>query len=535
MKLLQIDGVYVWHGGYMTRDIPKSAGMSWNKKKRRWETRNNDIALSLRKYADVALQAKLDSLNSELQRRMKLSAATTSDAVIPAPEGLNYYPYQKAGIVFAHENKNVLIGDAMGLGKTIQVIGLLNLDPTIQNVVIVCPASLKLNWKHELETWLTVKRNIYVVDATAKITEPADIIIVNYDIINRFEIDGDIDLLVGDECHKLKNEKTIRSEAFAAYRKHAKRLILLTGTPILNRPIELWNLLSLLDFDMAFWEFASRYCGASKENGWDRSGATNMAELQMKLRRSVMIRREKADVLKELPPKTRQIIYLDPAKYRSILDEESQFLFRAGLRDEMSVMEMREPSPKHISEMAILRHQTALAKVPDVVDFITTTLDCTEKIVVFAHHQDVIELIYTAFADISVKFTGGMSQTEKDDAIRAFQTNPEIRVFVGSIQAAGVGITLTAASTVMFAELDWVPGNLSQAEDRLHRIGQTGNVLVFHIVVDGSMDAMLAKRLITKQAIIDEAMRMDVMKLKQDERSQAMESLEQSILASGVT
>ena len=529
MKLLKVGKYYVWHGDYYTKEIPKAAGMSWNPTKKRWETSKDEIAVTLIEYAQEPLKSILEGIQADINSRIDLSKAVDANIDIPAPPGLEYFGYQRAGIAYALTNTNTLIGDEMGLGKTIQAIGVINASPHIKRILVVCPASLKLNWERELKRWLVSPKTIRVLTSADRLRVDADIYIANYEIIGKLKwLRIKYDLIIGDECHYLKNQKSQRSQYFAEIRERADKLILLTGTPILNRPIELWNILQLLRFDMKFWRYVSKYCGASEENGWDMSGAQNLDELQQLLRTSVMIRREKADVLTELPPKTRQIIYLDPKKYRKYLDKESKFLSKAGLRGAESVDRMHQLKPKHIAELAKLRHETALAKVPDLVQLILAALESNNKVVVFAHHRDVIDALSAAF-DNSVKLTGEMSIIERDVAVSQFQTNPDVRVFIGSIKAAGVGLTLTAANTVIFGELDWVPGNLSQAEDRLHRIGQVDNVLVYHVVVDGSIDAMLAKRVTEKQAIIDQAMRVDVMADLQEKRKAELEALRREI------
>jgi len=157
--------------------------------------------------------------------------------------------------------------------------------------------------------------------------------------------------------------------------------------------------------------------------------------------------------------------------------------------------------------MAQVRHDTAVAKVPQVIEFVTQQVADDTKVVIFAHHHDVIDALVDAFMGNGVaKLDGRDSATNKQEAIDRFQKDPDCRVFVGNIQAAGIGITLTAASHVIFAELDWVPGNVTQAEDRLHRIGQANSVLVQHLVLEGSIDANIAKTMVSKQAVIDRAL-----------------------------
>lgn len=355
------------------------------------------------------------------------------------------------------------------------------------------------------------------------------IVIINYDILHKWQEKlqaVEWDLVIADEAHYIKNPKARRTKQVTSIK--ARRKVLLTGTPIVNRPVELWPLIHYLDPKRwkSFWSYAKTYCNAYYNGyGWDFSGASNLEDLQEKLRSTIMVRRLKADVLTELPPKRRQVIEL-PANGASkyIAAEQSAFsryeeqLAKLKARVELAkacedeeeyrqaVEALRNGARAAFDEISKLRHETALAKVPYVVAHLEDVLEAEQKVVVFAHHHDVIQSIATAFEDIAVILTGEQSLEERQAAVDRFQNDPSCRLFVGSIQAAGVGITLTAARTVVFAELDWVPGNMTQAEDRCHRIGQQNSVLVQHLVLEGSLDASLAKTLVAKQEVIDRAL-----------------------------
>lgn len=527
MKLVKSKNIWVWDGGYDSRHIPKAAKFRWNVDGKFWWTDQPDCAVTLIEYSDGKTKAELQQLKSEMELQLEASIATDADIEIPCPSGMEYYGYQKAGIAYALKNKNVLIGDDMGLGKTVQAIGVINTDKTIKRVLIVAPATLKYNWRKELNVWLIRKMSIDIISSNSQPSK-ADILIINYDILSSSKLEWvrkqKFDLIVADEAHYVKNEKAKRSAAFYAMAEKVNRKLMLTGTPILNRPVELFHIIKCLGFKMDYWAYVRRYCNAVKEShGWNLKGASNLEELQVRLRQSIMVRRQKADVLHELPPKRRQIIELDPNKYTSYINAEQEFLNRhtstfmveedskeVDMDDyETKVGSLKEMSATHIAEMARLRHMTALAKVPDVIDHLKSVLEETNKVVIFAHHRDVLQEIYKAFGSEAVMLIGGMDVDDKDDAVVRFQTDPKIKVFVGSIHAAGMGLTLTAASTVVFAELDWVPAILTQSEDRCHRIGQSESVLVQHIVIDGSIDSNLAKRIISKQNVIDRAMNAD--------------------------
>ena len=463
-------------------------------------------------------QARAESIDA--------SHAVNADIDLPCPEGLSYMPFQKAGIRYALDRPNVLIADEMGLGKTVEAIGIINADPTIKTGIIVCPKSLKLNWKRELEKWLTRPFSVGIANGVFPDT---DIVIINYEGLIKFDLGTKkFDICIVDEAHLIKNSKALRSKAVKAI--NARRKVRMTGTPIVNRPAELYNIIEDLGGDWgSFFSFAKRYCNAhSNGYGWDFSGAINLDELQKRLRETVMVRRLKSEVLTELPRKIRQIVEVsadDANQKKAVKAEQSyeldseQRLTDLRIAIELSKTEseeayktaverLTEASQISFTEMARLRHETALAKVPAIISHIQNALeDNNNKIIIAAHHHDCIDQLMIGLAEFNpVKLTGETKEIDRQSAVDSFQNDPSVRVFIGSITAAGVGITLTAASHVVFSELDWVPGNITQMEDRAHRIGQTETVLVQHIVLSDSLDARMARILIDKQNVIDSAL-----------------------------
>ena len=358
----------------------------------------------------------------------------------------------------------------------------------------------------------------------------SDIYIVNYDILAKHPwlVAREWDIVICDEVHYAKNPKAARTKACLAILKKAKRRIAMTGTPIMNRPVELQTILAALgcDFAQNWFSYVTRYCAGSRTKwGWDVSGASNLDELQAKLRSTVMIRRLKKDVLTELPAKTRQIIEIPQNGFSSVLKNEDKIMKSyQEKKKELAALKKQAKEQKDeasfaakidalkasmqiaFSEIAIVRHETALAKVGFTIDYINDMLESENKIILFCHHQDVLDAIYQAFPNIAVKFTGSMSAEDKQKSVDRFQNDPDCKIFIGSTMAAGVGITLTAARLVIFHELALTPGAMSQAEDRAHRIGQKGNVLVQHLVINGSIDSTLAKMLKSKQEIIEKAL-----------------------------
>jgi SWI/SNF-related matrix-associated actin-dependent regulator 1 of chromatin subfamily A len=426
------------------------------------------------------------------------------------------------------------------LGKTIQVIGLINADPSIQRILIICPATLRRNWERELRKWLVNPLTIWHASPSGNWhAEAFNITIINYDILTKRSdvLRGtEWDLVVCDEAHYLKNPEAKRTVAVVGKEKkgvyevepiRAKRRIMLTGTPIPNRPIEGWPIFRYLDpaeFNN-FWGYAKRYCGAVQGHyGWDLSGSSNLGELQRKLRGSIMIRRLKADVLTELPAKRRSVIEISANGASSIVAAESQAwdayesrvqalrvaaeLSKAESEESYAaaVAALKEAASIAFSEMSQIRHDTAVAKIPYIIEHLRNAIADGSKVVCFAHHHDVIEALQNEFGTEAVSLYGETKMDARQYAVDRFQSDAGVKVFIGGILAAGVGITLTAASHVVFAELDWVPGNVTQAEDRCHRIGQRDMVLCEHLVFEGSIDCRMAHVLVEKQSVIADAL-----------------------------
>lgn len=526
------------------REIVKAAGFRWDPGVRRWWTADVSIAAKF-KTAEAA-QATLAGFEAKKTERAEAviqsrAAAPLVDIEIPSPEGLEYLPYQRAGVSYGINHSAILFGDEMGLGKTIQAIGMINADPSIRKVLVICPASLKLNWRRELNKWLVRPLKISIAEGKICQAEYVDVTIMNYDILDRHAATlraVQWDLVVIDEAHYLKNPKAKRTQAVfgreADKKKDkpaiaplaAKRRAALTGTPIPNRPVEGWGLFHYLDpVEFAkFFTYALRYCdGHQGSHGWDFTGASNLFELQEKLRASFMVRRLKADVLKELPAKRRAVIELshDSMSVGAEAEEWEKRQERlASLRAAVelakasddpreyfaAVAALKEAVTAAFTEMSQVRHDTAVAKIPYVIDHLKNAVEDGHKVVCFAHHHDVIEALKKEFGPVAVAVYGPTSMAARQDAVDRFQKDPECLLFLGGIMAAGVGLTLTASSHVVFAELDWVPGNVTQAEDRCHRIGQHNMVLVEHLVLEGSLDARMARILVEKQQIIEQAL-----------------------------
>lgn len=512
-----------------------------------WSTRSHQLAIHTSNILSIEiLEEALSIINKrkeEERKRTIASSADNSSIDIPCREGLAYKPYQKAGIEFILKTKNTLLADQMRLGKTIQVIGAINTNKQIEKVLLICPSSLKLNWAKELSKWLTRPFNIHIhIDAELSgtsfsvpvkgtnftygtvIPKDTDIIIINYEqtITNKVFsnlIGRNYDLMVVDESHRLKNIKTKRTISIIGDIKNkipgimekAWKKIFITGTPIPNRVIEIWPTLYALCPEKFgdYFNFGVSYCDGKKESigrkgkAWKFNGASNLDKLQEELRGSIMVRRLRKDVLPELSEKEREsiIIPVDAKDISSLVKMES-FEYENSLKTTNNSM-------LAFSEIAAIRHEIALKKAPFVVEYVRDFLEDNEgqKVVIFAHHKDVIQEIYKGLVEYSpVMITGDMNNVDRSKSEDYFRNSSKTKIIICSILAAGVGIDLSASSFVVFAEIDWVPGNMFQAEDRVVNIHKKDVIFINYMVFDGSLDERMVKTLIDKQAIADKAL-----------------------------
>lgn len=525
------EGIYFCFPKKGEKNIVKKAGFLKNPKNQEmWQTKDIFIASELLEYAFGKTKEEIKSKLQSLEESVKESRMTDSNIAIPVPDGLEYKPFQKAGIAYAIKRKKALIADDMRLGKTIQAIGYINyfFKNTKTKILIICPSTIKLNWKNELEKWLVRKFSIKVV--TPKEYKPANIVIINYDLLRKWEKKikkGSWNLVIADECHMLKNAKSKRTQcAFGnnyrgrnkKYPIQSDRLLLLTGSPIINRPIELYPLLEALDAPIvkkyySIERFADRYMEREFNGyGWVYKGGKNLQELQQRLRETVMVRRKKEDVLTEMSEKIRQIIPI--SENENLLKEEKIFSKQMMLKfnksddtwieDILNLSDSEDSIP--LTEMAKIRHHTAVLKIPYVSNYCKEILESENKLVIFAHHSDVIKGLAKELSKYNpIVLDGSIPVLKRMPLINKFKKEDKYRICIMGIMLAQ-GMSLAIADIGIFAELDWVPGNMNQAEDRLFDMEKKTPILIQHIVVDGSIDCKMAKMLISKQEIINKAL-----------------------------
>lgn len=488
-------------------------GWSYNAKVKAWVTTCPLAAKRMQHYADEGANLALVAATAEATRVLTNSQARDANLQIPHPPGHAYRPFQRAGIAYAHDMKRSLNGDDPGLGKTIQTIGLINLEPKINRALIVTFAFLKENWRRECQKWLTRSLS-YQVATPGFFPTMADIVIINYDLLKKYL--GHIhryrwDLLVGDEIHACKNPGAVRSRAF--YSIPSEYALGLTGTPIVNKIDDLFPVIHWLNPEA----FPSK-------RGFTRDYKDRHEPLQQRLRTTVMIRRLKSEVLDDLPAKTRQIIPLPKAGLEAIIERElkewrTHEIVHQQLRDAMkqakevndteaykeAVKNFRATVAASLSDMAKLRKRTALAKLPYVVEHVSNLLEQEDKVICFAYHHEVIETLAKSWPGECVCHYGCIDVAQRDIAITQFCEDPRIKLLIASI-ATAVGYNAQVASIMCFAELDYTPSRIDQAESRCHRMGMKHPLLIQHLVLEDSLDERMAQILVRKQEISEESL-----------------------------
>ena len=410
-------------------------------------------------------------------------------------------PFQRAGVAYALESRRLFIADEQGLGKTVEALALLEEDDAFPAVVI-CPASLKLNWQREIARWLP-HRSLHVVVGTGKAIPRADITVLNYEIVHahreRLAISRPRALIL-DESHYVKNPAAKRTRAV---RKLAEQLpdgalkLCLTGTPVMNHPDELISQLRILG---RLEEFGS---GARFKRRFQGAGAEE--RIHWHLRRTCFVRRLKKDVLPQLPEKRQVVVPValeNEKEYRLAERDVVAWLQEQPL--ELSELEAKVQATlraERLAQLNTLRRLAARGKLGPALAWIDDFLESEEPLVVFASHREIQELVVSRFPD-ALHVVGADKVDERDRAVQAFQDPSGPRLIVCSTRVAGQGITLTRASNVAFLDLEWSPAMHDQAEDRCHRIGQRDAVTAWYLLAADTIDESMAEVLARKRGIV---------------------------------
>jgi SWI/SNF-related matrix-associated actin-dependent regulator 1 of chromatin subfamily A len=415
--------------------------------------------------------------------------------------------HQKEAIEKLTGSKRFILADDMGLGKTTSTI-IAALETGAKKILIVCPASLKINWQREIANYSD--RPVFIAEGKKFSTED-DFVIVNYDILKNFHdtknkeeslLDqSKFDLVILDEAHMISNVQAQRTKIINGFAKKINRVWLLTGTPMTSRPMNYYNLLNLIESPVAQnWKaYAIRYCqgyqfSAGKRKVWNVSGASNLEELRDRTSKQIL-RRLKEEVL-DLPDKIITPVYLrlKSKEYEDLMGEYFDWYDKNP--NESSSLTVQ------FSKLMKVRKVISNEKTKQTIEFAENILEQGKKVIIFTNFTDSLQTMYQHFGKQAVYLDGSCSNSMRQQAVDEFQTNDKIRVFVGNLKAAGVGLTLTSAEVVIMNDLSFVPAEHSQAEDRAYRYGQKSNVLVYYPIYDNTIEAAIYDILNKKKQII---------------------------------
>jgi SWI/SNF-related matrix-associated actin-dependent regulator 1 of chromatin subfamily A len=415
--------------------------------------------------------------------------------------------HQKIAIEKLAGSKRFILADDMGLGKTTSTI-IAALESGSKKVLIICPATLKINWKREIENYSD--KSIYIAESKNFSTE-ADFVIINYDIIKNFHdpkkkndsqvLAAKFDLVIIDEAHYIKNATAQRTKLINDIIKNTERIWLLTGTPMTSRPIDYFNLLSIIDSPVAknWMAYAIRYCSGYQFNVggrkvWNVTGASNLEELRDRTL-GLTLRRLKENVL-DLPDKIITPVYLrlKSKSYENVMGEYYDWYDKNPEESKSLTVQF--------SKLTKVRQIIADEKIAQTIELAENILEQDKKVIIFCNFTDSLNKITEHFGKTAVKLDGSMSKPERQNSVDQFQDNPKVKVFVGNIKAAGVGITLTAAEAVIMNDLSFLPSDHAQAEDRAYRYGQKNNVLVYYPIFENTIEGIIYDILNNKKQVI---------------------------------
>ena len=511
------------------QSVKQIAGVTWDQQTKAWRAPLTAVEDCLRwaeifsipVHPEVAKEG--ESVKEQLDTLREASRATDADIEVAGLQA-ELFPYQKAGIKYAVEAERCFIADEMGLGKTLQGIATMEILHAYP-LVVVCPPNLVLNWEGEYSRFLP-HRNVKVVKNRKEFPADYEVLIVGYSNVSTWERQlSSHNGYIFDESHYAKTKTSQRTKACKKIARSSREvpLLLLTGTPITNRPMEYASQLDIigqLDKFGGEWGFYRRYCGAFKDKWgqWHLEGHSNLDELNDKLRSTCYIRRTKPEVMKELPPVLHNPILVDGTasamkEYKKAEADIVQYLIE---RAKEIARELGEPvgsaavrakfkaeANQHLVKLSVLRRLSAKAKMAFAEEWINERIEQGKKVVVAAHHRDIVDEIANRHGGLKIQ--GGMPVEAVEEAKKRFQedTPGESPVIVLSIQAAKTGHTLTSAQDILFIEMPWTPADVDQTYSRLHRIGQKGSVTATYMLASGTVDEEIYDLIEEKRRVVD--------------------------------
>lgn len=497
------------------------------------QTAYPDIEIDREVNEEISIQEDILKGNIRMEKEAdRIKNATESSTKI---EGIkaDLRNYQLLAVdFFLNNNGRGILADDMGTGKTLQSLSYL-VKAKHKRTLVICPASVKFSWEDEVIKWTNLIP--YVVDSKTNFKDipyETDVVIINYDILKKHLkplLSIPWDCMICDEAHLVKSPSATRSKAVKMISRKIKCILMLSGTPLLSRPIELFNLLHIIDMKSwsDYYDFARKYCdGKMGRYGFEAKGATNLDELRRTISR-YFLRRTKDQILKELPPKVRIEVPIkltgeSKIAYDKVSDEFVKFLREnKGKRDKEILKTL---NAERLTKINYLRQTLTLGKLDVVRELINSIIDSGQKVLVFSVFNEPLEILRDEYAD-SVMITGDVDVAERGPLVKKFQDDPKSKVFFGGVKSSGVGITLTAASNVIFIDYSWNPADMNQAEDRMHRMGQKAkSVNIYQVTARGTIDEFMIKLLSRKQKIFN--VLIDADKIEREEQGSVNELIQ---------
>lgn len=530
------DGDYIYlsftYDPVKVKAVKQIPSITWHAKTKAWRAPISSIAEVLawaelfREPVEAELVQLADHIKDKHEESVQMSRSTEANLDVA---GLPLLPYQRAGVAYAAHARRCFIADDMGLGKTLQAIATAEYVNNSYPVLVVCPPNLVLNWKKEYAKWLPERTVSTITDRQTFPEQQTDVTVIGYSNIAHWEkrLTG-YRTLVFDESHYIKSPDAQRTKASVKIAKNlpADGIVLcLTGTPVTNRPAEYASQLEVIGKLNLFggrWGFYRRYCAAFRDKWgqWNISGHSNLDELNEKLRGVCYIRRTKQQVLADLPPVRHAPVWVtgSPAamtEYEKaerdiveyLVERAKQIAEELGLspRSAAVLARMKAEANEHLVKLSVLRRLAAKAKMEAVQEFINSHQESGLKVVVAAHHRDVVDEIANKYGNLKIQ--GGMRVEDVEAVKSRFQEEPceTAPVIVLSIQAAKTGHTLTAAQDVLFVELPWTPADVDQTYSRCHRLGQHGSVTATYLLCNGTIDEYIHDLIERKRGVVDVA------------------------------
>jgi SWI/SNF-related matrix-associated actin-dependent regulator 1 of chromatin subfamily A len=507
--------------------IKQIPGARWNPPKKKWFVPTQSGGALLR-WASTFKGTSISSNKNQPMEIGEIEELPELEVEIPLLREM--FPYQKRGVAYALKTKRLIVGDQPGLGKTGQAIATM-VGADAKCILVICPATLRENWKREWQIW-TGKDSMVLSDKNKNTWYQyfkvgyCNVFIANYESLKKYFVqdivrplgkDGKpaplrlnhikfkesinlFDAVIIDEVHRCKDGKTQQSKFVMGICKGKEWVLALTGTPVVNKPMDLIPQLHIINRLQDFGNyngFINTYCQGV-------NGASNLKQLNYLMHKTCFYRREKTEVLKDLPAKMRNIVRVDISNRAEYNKAENDFVEYLRVNLEKSEDQIDAAMRGQIMvQMGILKRISARGKVDDMIEHINEVVEAGEKIVVFAWHKEMVQELKAAIPN-AVTIVGDDSMEERQRAVDNFQNDPKTQVILCNIKSGGVGITLTASSRVAFIELPWHPADCEQCEDRCHRIGQLDSVQCTYFLGHETIDKYIYSIIEKKRAIVNQ-------------------------------